>query len=180
MTDEDRAVAPAAPRRTARRATPSEPSPSATRRRFLAGTGLTLLSAAGGVVAGLLGTRHTPHHPVQPPALLLAAVAAERALIAELDASRIPLATRSQLRADHVAHLRALQAAVAQVSSSPSAVPPTAAVQSGVAPSAAKLRQLEQLASAGAATRALGLTGRDAVLLASIAACEASHVELLS
>jgi hypothetical protein len=44
----------------------------------------------------------------------------------------------------------------------------------------AQLRQGETDASRAAAHRARQLTGRNAALLASIAACEASHAELLA
>jgi hypothetical protein len=42
------------------------------------------------------------------------------------------------------------------------------------------LRAAETAAGGDAARRAAALTGADAVLLASIAACEAGHAELLS
>jgi hypothetical protein len=42
------------------------------------------------------------------------------------------------------------------------------------------LRSAETAAAGAAAKRALTLTGRDAALLASISACEATHAELLS
>jgi hypothetical protein len=84
-----------------------------------------------------------------------------------------------QLRADHVAHrdalLAALDEALGATSPRPTAAPPAAGSLTR-----AELRVAEQAASAQAAAHAAQLAGRDAALLASIAACEAGHAELLS
>jgi hypothetical protein len=210
--------------------TPRAPS----RRGFLIGGGLAVAAAAGGGVAvGLSRSMPRPAAPPEPPAALLAALAAEHALIAGIDlaaasATAGPATAGSddrqagllrQVRADHVAHARALQAAVTQAhgglppSSSPAAgsasgsasqdaagrsapsVPGSpqpgtpgapasgtaAIVPSGSStPTAGTLRAAEQRAAIAAASSAARLSGRDASLLASIAACEAGHAELLS
>ena len=123
------------------------------------------------------------------PAALRAALAAEHELIAGLDAS-LPAAGSAaaalrQLRADHAAHARALAAAVAEAGGAPAGATTAASGSAGTSPppparSVAQLRQAETDASRRAAERAGALSGRDATLLASIAACEASHAELLA
>ena len=159
---------------------PGDPS----RRRFLIGSGAAVLLAGGiGTVAAVAtekssGTATAPN----PPADLIAAASAERALIAAVDRAisgrSAPAARLALIRSDHVAHLQALEAAVALVHSSPSPVP-TSAGGSPTPISAAQLARLEAGAAKTAAGIAARLTGNDATLLASIAACEACHVELL-
>lgn len=123
------------------------------------------------------------------PAALRAALAAEHELIAGLDASLSAAGTAAaalrQVRADHAAHARALAAAVAEAGGAPpgakGTAPDAASTARAAAPrSVAQLRQAESDASRRAAKRAGALSGRDAALLASIAACEASHAELLT
>jgi hypothetical protein len=162
------------------------------RRAFLIAGGTAVVAGAGAGV-GMEFSRHEPRRRAatpapSPPAELVDALAAERDLIAVLDAS-IP--TEPQLRArltrirdDHTAHERALAAAVRQVSG-PSAAPsagPSASsgTPAGAAAGAAELARAERGAAQTAAARAARLAGRDAVLLASIAACEAAHAELLT
>ncbi len=103
--------------------------------------------------------------------------------------------------ADHAAHLTALRAALAGYRPTPadgsvisgtavstgSATTATASppVGSGHPPAGAPatpdaVRGAEQRASSAAAARAAQLTGREATLLASIAACEATHATWLS
>jgi hypothetical protein len=141
-------------------------------------------------------------------------VAAEVALIADVDSAlgtahpRIRRSLRA-IRADHVAHLTALRAAIvddvyplaapspfaagsASVSASNSAASGSASGPSspGASRSASStagapvpvsdIRAGELRASRGAAARAARMSGRDAALLASIAASEASHAELLA
>lgn len=136
--------------------------------------------------------RDRPQHAAprrHAPAALRAALAAEHDLIATLDAS-LPAAgaaagTLRRIRSDHAAHARALAAAVAEAGGAVPGDQPAASASAGTAPpaapaSVAQLQQAEADASRWAAKRAGGLSGRDATLLASIAACEASHAELLS
>jgi hypothetical protein len=157
-----------------------------TRRWFLVSGAAVLVGAGGGVAADLAQHRRRPRQRPVAPAELRAAVAAERALVADLDATTgggaQVRALLTQLRADHAAHLSALTglvatygAAGASAGASASAAPPAP----GVARSVAQLRAAEQQASAAAADRAARLAGAHAALLASIAACEASHADLL-
>lgn len=161
------------------------------RRAFLIAGGTAVVAGAGAGV-GIEFTRHEPGPrtatpPTPPPAELVNALAAERDLIAALDAS-IPTAPQlrerlTRIRADHAEHERALAAAV-RLAAGPSvrpAVPPSASgTPAAAATGAAELAGSERGAAQAAAARAARLTGRDAVLLASIAACEASHAELLT
>lgn len=138
---------------------------------------------AGGVGSAIGALRPIAGHgPAgHPPADLVAALSAESVLIAAIDATTGGAASvRSalrQVRADHVAHHVALEAAV---DAYPSPPPRAAPVSSGAAEAldVAGLRHAEERASARATTRAARLAGSDATLLASIAACEASHAEL--
>jgi hypothetical protein len=161
------------PEELAARAAEPPPPPS---RRFVLGTaGLIMLGAGGGVGYSFWRTRHGAAR-VAPMALRQAAVA-ERDLVASLDRAiaRFPdqRALLDQLRADHAAHAAALDAAVrAHTGHLPRHPAPVAAT--------GHLIDTERAASAAAARRAAALTGADAALLASIAACEASHVELLT
>ena len=159
--------------------------PSRTSRRgFLVGTGLAVLGAGGGVTAGMLVNRSPDEVDVPNPQTLLAAAEAERTLIAGIDAA---LAAQSslrpvlrQVRADHAAHLAALSAAVAVATGNASPSGSPTRVRPPTAPGRDLLRSAETAAAGAAAKRALTLTGRDAALLASISACEATHAELLS
>ncbi len=160
------------------------PTGRPSRRGFLLGTGLAVVSAGGGVAAGLLVTRPKPDE-VTAPAELVAAADAERVLIAALDASLADnpglAPVLRQVRADHAAHLGALAASVAAVVGVPSeSASPTGPSTPPAALDSAGLRRAEQLAAKTAAARALRVGGTEAALLASIAACEATHVELLS
>lgn len=167
------------------------PGRAASRRGVLIGGGIAVLAAAGGGIA--LGVATTPaagEHPstaARVPAELAAAVAAETELIAGIDSvlgtarGHTKRALR-EIRADHVAHLAALRASIVDdvyplatpsASGSPSASRPPAAPSPDV-------RAAELRASRAAAARAGRLSGRDAALLASIAASEASHAELLA
>ncbi|MGN6608514.1 MAG: hypothetical protein ACTHMS_16075 [Jatrophihabitans sp.] len=175
-------VDPAAPLDPSLRLTPAEkavldaappPPPS---RRFVLGTGVLVLLGIGGGVGWSFWRTRSRAPRTAPPALLDAA-RAERTLMARLDAelaadpARAPLLR--QIRADHAAHAATLDAAVAaHTGATPKHEPVTAP--------ATALRAVEQDAAAAAARRAARLTGRDAALLASIAACESTHVALLT
>jgi hypothetical protein len=171
---------------------------------------LVAAAAGGGAALGVSATsRHTTQslpfvaHVAKE---LTAAVAAERALLATADAAVAQAhgAEKRVLRAirnDHAEHLAALTAAVrddafpapapgsstsptnttpASSSALPSALPSTLASKPTGRISSADVRKGEQRASRAAAARALHLSGRDAALLASIAASEATHAELLT
>jgi hypothetical protein len=162
------------------------PARGPSRRAFLVGGGIAVVVGSGaGVAAELLQPEPVKKRPPAPPAVLVAALAQERALIASLDvalaASGAPLATLTQVRTDHVAHEQALVAALSQAAG-PGAASPSPSPTRTTRPPAlttAELQSAEKLASSRAAVRAAGMTGRNATLLASIAACEATHVELL-
>jgi hypothetical protein len=157
------------------------------RRAVLLGSGVAVIAAGGGGVGyGLLRPVHHTDAAASPPADLVAALAGEGALIERIDAAvaHDPSLHRvlAGVRADHVAHQTVLQAAVAAYAgapgpstSAPTATPTTPATEL----TRAGLREREVAAGTLAAARALRLTGRDATVLASIAASEASHAELL-
>lgn len=166
---------------------PHGPLPQAppSRRGFLVVGGLAAVAAGGGAWWALSadGTKSAS----VPTALLdqlRAARAAEDELMATLDAARKHAgahgAAMGQLRADHLAHARAIDALVADAlyPAKPTASAPPVSTPSGRIPIAV-IKANETRAARAAARRATTLTGQAAVLLASIAACEASHVELL-
>jgi len=174
---------------------PAQPGGPA-RRWFLAGGAAALLGAAGGVLAGLqTGHRATtppppPPPPPGPPRGLLAAAEAERALIADLDATTgggsDVRGVIGQVRADHAAHLRALVALIAQFEHGPARERRREPVPSrknrrprGTPRTLAELRAAERRAAKAAAQHAAALDGGYAAVLASVAACEATHAELL-
>lgn len=155
----------------------------ASRRQVLVG------SVVGAVTAltGACDLRGDGRPPAAGPAprptdrLVAAAAARERALLAAYDevlARHPDLATRlSPYREDHAAHLHALEpGAVVSATVTPSArrTPPKAA-----AALRARLRVLEQEAADTYARAAVGAPDEHAQLLASLAACEASHADLL-
>lgn len=168
---------PPPPAEPARQHAPALPTPP-TRRWFLAG-GLAVLAGAGTGVGAEYLHASTAAPPTKPPAAMVAAAAAERALIADLDATTggTPDVRRSivQIRADHAAHLVALTSVLSRYrapATSPSPAP-------GTPRTLAQLRTAEQRASVAAGRRAAALDRSPAALLASIAACEATHAELL-
>lgn len=137
--------------------------PSLTRRAVLAGAGGLLLTACTG--------RRTPAaRPTPDPdvALRAAAVARERALLAAYDAhlaATPALAARlAPLRADHLAHLQALGAGP---------VPGPAPAPLPV------LADLERRTAEGHAQDCVTASRRLAPVLASLSACEASHLVVL-
>jgi hypothetical protein len=136
-----------------------------TRRHLLITTGL-----AG--AAGCTSNKATPApKPVDPDIVLrAAAVAREQTLLRAYDdalAAHPALATRlSPLRADHVTHLAALQA-------------PNATATPAPLPAGTLLPQLEKVTAAAHAAAALLASRELAPVLASLAACESSHVGLL-
>lgn len=163
-------------------ASPPEPerNPSGTSRRwFLAGGAAVLLGSGAGVLAEVLH-ESSPAPAVPAPDALVSAVDAERALVAIADAmkgnSHRSRALIAQIRADHADHLRALRRVLATY-------PPQRRTPSSAHPAQPRtlgeLRDVENQAASDAARRASALDGAAAALLASIAACEATHSELL-
>jgi hypothetical protein len=142
-----------------------------------------VVGAGGGIAAEVLRRHLGATPPPPPPAALAAAAQAERALIADLDAttggSAGVRAVIVQARADHVAHLAALTAVLAPFRRPSGAASPGRSAAAGTPRTLAQLRAAEQRASATAARRAAALDAATATLLASIAACEATHAELL-
>lgn len=183
----------AAPDEVAASHTPAHAAPRSqgtSRRWVLGGGAAVLLAGAGGAGAALLQPKRSPKRPAPAPPALLDAVAAERGLIADLEATTGgSFAVRRvivQARADHVAHLRALESAASPFdrprsrTRTASSTGSSSAPAPGVARTATELRSAEQAASAAAARRAASLDGRLATVLASIAACEATHAELFA
>jgi len=177
------AIDPTAPLDSGLRLTPEElaaqaakPPPPPSRRLVLGTAGVAAFAAAGGVGYSLWRTRHPVHH--YPPPVLVAAAAAEHALVAYLDAALRNLPSQRdvllQLRRDHITHATALDAALTAYSRMPSSRQPLHA-----ALDLTGVRTVERAASQRAARQAGELLGEHAVLLASIAACEATHLELL-
>jgi hypothetical protein len=153
------------------------------RRAFVLGGGLALVlgAGAGGLAEVLRRAAPVAGTPEAQPALV-AAVTAEQDLVAALDAAMTaqpslrPVLT--PIRANHMAHEQALRSVLPQQASpSPRTSPP---VSPSPQTSRQALRAIESAASRTAAARALQLRGAPAALLASIAACEATHAELLS
>ena len=137
------------------------------------------IAAAGVSLASACTWRHRrppaalPTAPVDPDvAARAAAVQREQALVTGYDQALLAapsLASRlAPLRADHVAHLAALGATPPVASSAPHVAQLPAAVLRG-------LRSLEHSAADGHATAAATTSRRLAPVLASLAACEASH-----
>src|SRR5690242_9563617 len=176
---------------------PHGPLPQAppSRRGFVA-VGVLAVAAAGGGV-WLATSADDGNGGSAPPSVsreLPAAAAAERDLVATVDAAlkHAHGAHRGALqtvRADHLAHLKAIEAAIADAlypnAPSSAAASASASASSSTSPGAGKVRIADvraagQRAAGAGSDRAARLTGRAAVLLASIAACEATHAELLS
>lgn len=163
--------------------TPPEPeraTPGTPRRWFLAGGAAVLLGGGAGVLAEVLH-ESSPAPATPAPGTLVSAVDAERVLLATLEAmtagSHEARSVLAQIRADHAAHLHALRRVLATYP------PPATRTPSGPGSAQprtlAQLRDVEKQAASAAAQRAATLDGAAAALLASIAACEATHAELL-
>ncbi|HLY32895.1 MAG TPA: hypothetical protein VKQ07_00055 [Jatrophihabitantaceae bacterium] len=159
---------------------PSARDRRVSRRAVLVGTAAVVLGAGGGVAAGELRRLHPHHSGIPAPADLVAALSAEWTLIARVEYAvargSVAHGAVAAIRADHGAHADALVAALRDYA--PAQVP-TAPVQTAPA-SRLQLRAAESAAATRAAAAAARLDGRVAVLLASIAASEASHAEVLA
>ena len=160
------------------------PQPPPSRRGFLIVGGLAVVAAGGGVWWALSddGTKSAG-----PPTALIheldAARTSEYALIVAVQvALKHPGSSAAALRrlhADHVAHATAIEALIADEMYPAKATRSPVSVYVPKRVPIAQVRSDESGAARAAATRAAKLPGRAAVLLASIAACEATHVELL-
>jgi hypothetical protein len=147
-------------------------------------TGLAGL-AAGAALAGCWPLSKKPDaHPSPHP--LTPVVAGTVALVDRYQATiaAVPsLAGRLQpLVADHRAHLDALRSAMGLASPSPTpsgAASPSTSVAPDPAAALAALRTAEQAAQADAGRACLAAAAEHAALVGSIAACRATHVEVL-
>ena len=167
--------------------THSGPHRLMSRRAWLGSAGVIAAAAAGGALVALVRPDPVSGHPPGAPDWLPAALAREEQLLDGLDAAiradptlRVRLAP---LRADHTAHLQVLQDVSSRYgptpakskssgSSAPTSVPAPTAVLG--------VRRAELAASRATAAAALTAVGGNAGLLASIAACEATHVAVLT
>jgi hypothetical protein len=150
-----------------------------TRRRLLA-TAAVVIAGGAGVSTGLLRpVRHRP--PPRAPQALLDALDREHALTAAVDATLATDATLHTLldpiRTDHVAHAAAFDSLLSGYSRphTPSPPPPRASSPSGRPALLVAERQASLALTVASSTQ----LGEPAALLASVAACEAGHVELL-
>lgn len=167
--------------------TPPAPEPAPDRgvsRRVLIGGGLLVLGAIGGGVAGFVATdppREVVPDPV-PPADVLAAIDRERDLVALYDAAGTDAPLWTHVRAEHLEHIAALEALLpATTSSAPSASGSgSATTPRATGVTAANLVAAERAAADAARTACLAGNGTAAVLLACIAASEASHAAVLA
>lgn len=163
--------------------------PAINRRRLLTGLGVVVAGSAG-VALGAI-TTHPSHRgragrsttqPPAAPALLVSALAREQALLDTLHgAANAPgvAAAVGVLTADHQKHAEALRGLLGN------AAPTNSASSSSTTPvvpvaTRAQLIAAERSAATAAETESAGERGAAAALLASISACEASHVAWLS
>lgn len=167
--------------------TPPAPEPAPERgvsRRVLIGSGLLVLGAVGGGVAGFVTTdppREVVPDPV-PPAGVLAAIARERDLVTLYDAAGTTTPLWAHVRAEHLEHMAALEALLPEpASSAPSASASGSTASPRAMPvTAASLAVAERTAADAARAACLAGNGTAAVLLACIAASEASHAAVLA
>jgi hypothetical protein len=160
------------------------------RRRLFALVAIVGAASAGAIVAAATdraassGSNTTPDvtRPNPPPPELTRLLAQERALVAGLaatiagDPQRAVLLTN--IHDDHLAHIQSIDAALGSAASTATADGlPSQPVATW---SLAQLRDAEQLAQQAAAGASASLSGATAVVLASISACEAGHVVLLT
>jgi hypothetical protein len=144
-----------------------------------------VFASTAGVLAGCTGPDSTPE-PDRTSEAVAALLAGEAALATRYRQvqARHP-ALRPVLRgvlADHVAHAAALRAVLprpAPAAPSPGASASSRPVPSTPAAALADLARAERAAEAAASAACLLADGDTAVLLASVAACEASHVVVL-
>lgn len=158
---------------------PRPEPPRRTRRWFVTGVAAVAVGGGAGVAVDFARGRPRRAEPKALPGDLQAAIADERRLLARARAVHgLPAGVRAVLVRDHEAHLAALTAAAAGYAAPEHNT--NATVSPPGAPDRDHQRLLETLAAQGAARRARSMTGDTAAVLASIAACEATHAELLS
>ncbi|HEY8301379.1 MAG TPA: hypothetical protein VIG48_05745 [Jatrophihabitans sp.] len=165
---------------------PHGPLPQAppSRRGFVIAGGLAVVSAgAGAWWARRDDGAAAPQRPADTQELA-AAADAERELIALIDALARHAhgeraATLSAIGKDHAAHHAAIRAAIADATYPRPLPAQRAKPYTGPKPKVADLLAKERQAARDAAARAQRLSGRSAALLASIAASEAVHAEVL-
>jgi hypothetical protein len=154
------------------------------RRAWLVTGLVAVVAAGGGVASALLRPAAIDGRPPGPPDWLISAVDREQSLLRTTDAAiraDATLVTRLQpLRSDHTAHLQALQALLARYPANSTSGSAPTPFPTPASPGAAAVRAAEVAAARATATAARTVPGGTAGLLASIAACEATHVELLS
>jgi hypothetical protein len=151
-------------------------------RRTVLGAGAVIAAGGVGALVAAVQPRHQGDAPrVEPPPVLTGALAREDALVAGLEAALhgdSALGARLHpLRDDHSAHAAALRSALAAY---PTSTASPSSSTTPTAPTLAALRAAEVAAARSAADDSLALQGADAALLASIAACEATHAEVLA
>ncbi len=152
------------------------------RRQLICGAVVLLAAGAGTSAATLrrLATAMAPPRPLE----LFDAAAREHTMIAAIDVAVAADASLHGLldpiRADHAAHLRAIQALLGP-SAEQSPPAGTAALSAATpAPGRGGLLASERAAQLAAASASSSQSGATAVLFASISACEAAHVALLT
>jgi hypothetical protein len=167
---------------TAARYPNSHRRPAVLTRRALLGAGVAVLAGGvGAAVAGIQPTRGRDGERRDAPVPLGQALAREQALVADLEAALSgglgPAIALQAARNDHLAHAATLRSTIARyAATSPSSAPPPSATT----PTVVQLRDAEVAAARAAASESAALAGAHAALLASIAASEATHAELLA
>jgi hypothetical protein len=155
------------------------------RRAWLGSAGLVAAAAAGGALVALIRPDAVSGHPPGAPGWLPAALAREQQLLHGIDAAiraDPTLGVRlTPLRADHMAHLQLLQGLSGRYGPTPAGGRGSSATTPTPTPTGvAGVRRAELAASRATAAAALTAAGGDAGLLASIAACEATHAVVLA
>lgn len=167
---------------TLRPVTHSEPRRLMSRRAWLGAAGIVAVGAAGGAFVALVRPDAVSGHPPGAPEWLPTALAREQQLLHGLDAAiraDPTLGVRlAPMRADHTAHLQVLQGLLRRYGPTPATGSGSNATPAPVG--VAGVRRAELAASRATAAAALTAPGGDAGLLASIAACEATHVAVLT
>jgi hypothetical protein len=170
------------------------------RRQVLAGLAVTAVGATAACTSDKMVAVPSrpgvgPQNPVEPFSLYLAAERRLRDSYAATIAKHPSLKPRlAALMAEHTEHVLAMEAAIGEAAqSSPSGAPtgspssapatPDAAAKAAVPATpngaVAALRAAEKAAAARYATACLAENGSRAALLASVSACEASHLVVL-
>jgi hypothetical protein len=158
------------------------------RRRLLTGV---LAGAAGGIAAAALAGcdlplgADEPGVPAAEPDPLEPLLTGELALLASYDAAIAKFPSTAgrlrPLRADHAAHVQALRARMdpRRAAAAPESVVPSPAVAATAAAAVSALAAAERAAADRAGAACLTASGERAALLASIAACEATHLVVI-